>query len=200
MASAAAGVNIVADGSGNVTPATQVTNATVCTQHYHPVAGSSDQISAAGAFATTASINSTCMAVGTLITIRAHGVFTTTATSSPKFGFEINAGGTTGICPVPTTVSTPPVNLTSAFWDAVCYIQINTTGSPGTAVAWGDYRYVSSNSTDLLGSQTQAFSNQSTGTVSYTTSGSETVSVQETGTLVSGQTFNLTALDVTVTQ
>jgi hypothetical protein len=54
--------------------------------------------------------------------------------------------------------------------------------------------------TDLLGSQTQAFSNQSTGTVSYTTSGSETVSVQETGTLVSGQTFNLTALDVTVTQ
>src|SRR5208282_1541263 len=167
MASAAAGVNIVADGSGNVTPATQVTNATVCTQHYHPVAGSSDQISAAGAFATTASINSTCMAVGTLITIRAHGVFTTTSTSSPKFGFEINAGGTTGICPVPTTVPTPLTSLTSAFWDAVCYIQINTTGSPGTAVAWGDYRYVSSNSTDLLGSQTQAFSNQSTGTVSY---------------------------------
>lgn len=175
-----------------------------CSAHYHPIAGSSDQISAAGAFATTASVATTCIAAGTLITVRAHGVFTTTATSAPKGAFEINAGGTTGICPGPSSVSTLSISLTNAYWDAVCYIQINTTGAPGTAVVWGSFCFSDSTSTNIISISSAvvpgcvAFANAGTGTVSYTTNAAETVSVQETGTLVSGQTFNLTSIDITV--
>jgi hypothetical protein len=200
VAGAAAGVNILADGSGNVTPATQVTNATQCNQHYHPIAGSGDQISSATSFATTASVGTTCLAIGTKIDITAHGVYTTTSTTSPKIAFQVNAGSTTGICPATTTATTLPVNITNGYWELECIIQINTTGSSGTAVAWGKYCFLESGQTLATGQVAcYNFGNASTGTVTYNTSTSETVSVQQTGTSVSGQTYNITALDIVAT-
>ena len=200
VAGAAAGVNIVADGSGNVTPATQVTSATQCNQHYHPIAGSGDQISSATSFATTASVGTTCLAIGTKIDIAAHGVYTTTSTSSPKIAFQVNAGSTSGICPAPTTGSSLPTSITSGDWELECHIQINTTGSSGTAVAWGKYCIVGTGALSADLATCYFFGNASTGTVTYNTSTSETVSIQQTATPVSGQTYNLTALDVIVTQ
>jgi hypothetical protein len=44
---------------------------------------SSDQITVAGAFATTCSIGSTGLAVGSFLLVRAHGVYTTTGTAGP---------------------------------------------------------------------------------------------------------------------
>jgi hypothetical protein len=200
VAGAAAGVNLVADGSGNATPATQVTNATVCNQHYHPIAGSSDQISSATSFATTASVGTTCLAVGTKIDILSHGVYTTSSTTAPKIAFQVNAGSTSGICPAPTTGSSLPISITSGDWELECHIQINTTGSSGTAVAWGKYCIVGAGTLATDTATCYVFGNASTGTVTYNTSTSETVSIQQTATPVSGQTYNLTALDVIVAQ
>jgi hypothetical protein len=200
VAGAAAGVNMVGDGGGNVTPATQVTNATQCNQHYHPIAGSSDQLTAAGTFATTASVGTTCMGIGTKIDILAHGVYTTGSTTAPKIGFQVNAGGTSGICPVPSTAGSIPISIASGYWEAECHIQINTTGSSGTAVAWGKICFLSTGTQAVDQTSCYAFGNASTGTVTYNTSTAETVSVQETATPVASQTYNLTALDVIVTE
>jgi hypothetical protein len=163
--------------------------------HYNAIPGSSDQISTATAFATTVSVANTCIGVGSLITIRAHGVYTTTATASPTFQLQVSAGGTTGICPAAGNTA-PNTNQTNAYWDATCHIQINTTGGPGTAVAWGQYLY-----TTVSGgtANVRSFNNSSTGTVSFTTTSSQTVSVGITSTPVAGQTWNMTAIDVIVT-
>lgn len=169
-----------------------------CINRYHPIAGTGDQLSAAGTFATTASVGTNCLAAGTLLTVRAHGVYTTGATATPKISFQVNAGGTSGICPAPPG-ATANTNITSGYWDLICNIQINTTGSPGTAVSWGNFSFDIANGS-VSSYSVGAFANASTGTVSYTTGTAQTVSIQETGTSVSGQTYNLTALDITVAQ
>jgi hypothetical protein len=172
-----------------------------CYAHYYPSSlPLSDQISAAGAFATTISVPTTCIGANSMLVIRAHGVYTTGSTSSPKLNFEVSAGGTTGICPGSSSNAvTVQINQTSAYWDLTCNIQINTTGSPGTAVAWGTINEGTQNG-GTSNFNTLAMLNASTGTVSYTTSSAETVSINEVGTLVSGQTFNLTSFDIQVTQ
>jgi hypothetical protein len=163
--------------------------------HYNAIPGASDQISTATAFATTVSVPNSCIGVGSLITIRAHGVYTTTSTASPTFQLQISAGGTTGICPAAAN-TTILLTVTNGYWDATCHIQINTTGGPGTAIAWGQYSFAGASGGNAT---LKVFPNASTGTVSYTTTSSQTASIGITSTPVAGQTWNLTAIDVQVT-
>jgi hypothetical protein len=154
---------------------------------------SSDQISSAGTFATQCSVSSTGMAIASIIEVHVHGVYTTTSTSSPLFALDINAGGTTGICPASST-TTLSTSITNGYWDATCYAQIQTVGSSGTAVAWGNYIDAQANGANP---SLKDFSNPST--VTYNSGApSENVVVQETATLVSGQTFTLQSLYVHV--
>jgi hypothetical protein len=153
----------------------------------------SDQITSAGAFATTCSVPSTNLAAGTVIEIYFHGVWTTTSTSSPKLNFEINAGGTTGECPAATTAVALTASQTNGVFDGVCRILITTTGSSGTAIAGGN---IQTENGAGGGGLTQGFNNAST--VTYNTTTAETVSVQETTAMVSGQTMNLQSLVVRV--
>jgi hypothetical protein len=161
--------------------------------HYSALPGAGDQLTAAGTFATTVSVPNTCLGAKTVLTIKAHGIYTTTATSTPTFIMQINAGGTAGICPA-ANGNNLNINTTNGTFDAVCYIQINTTGSPGTAIAWGQYTATTAAGSEVNGAK--HFNNAST--VSYTTSSSQTVSVQLVNVFVSGQTFNLQSIDVTV--
>lgn len=169
-----------------------------CITHYHPNPGSTDQITTTTAFATTQSVATTCIAAGSLITVKAHGVYTTTATASPKIAFSVTAGGTTGICPAPPGAS-PNVSITSGYWELTCEIQIITTGSPGTAQAWGGFSFDIANGSASNFSSAR-FANATTGTVAYTTGSAQTVSINMTATPVSGQTFNVTVIDIMVTQ
>jgi hypothetical protein len=156
---------------------------------------SSDQITSAGAFATTLTVPSACLFAKSIIIISAHGVYTTTSTSSPIENFEVNAGGTTGICPGATAALALTTSQTSAPWDLTCKIQIVTTGTPGTAYAYGNVETGANAGSPVTGSP-KIFVN--TSTVSYTTSTGEAVTIQETGTMVNGQTFNLQYLTVDV--
>jgi len=182
----AAGQPFKSGGSG-AAPSYQSDNTCVGTS-------SSDQISAAGAFATTCSIANTNIAANTVIEIKAHGVYVTTATSSPKLNLEVNAGGTTGICPASTTAIAIAQSVTAGSWDATCTITIVTTGSSGTAYA-GGYTIVG-NGSGISSANNATYVNA--GTVTYNTTTSETVSVQETTAMVSGQTINLQSLIVRV--
>jgi hypothetical protein len=169
----------------------------MCLAHYSAVPGPSDQITAAGLFATTISMPDTCLAVGTMVTIRFHGVYTTTSTATPKMGWAVNALGGSQICTQASYTISPSV--TNGAFDGTCIIKINTTGAPGTAVVWGPTDYTTTSgvpSATLTGAFFQ--SSTGTGTVGAVTNAIETVSIQELGALVSGQTFNLTALDITV--
>lgn len=157
---------------------------------------SADSISAAGSFATTLSIPNTNLAVGTRIRIRAHGVFTTTATASPLMNIEFNVGGTTGACPPAPAALGLTISQTNATWDADCTLQINTTGNPGTASTGGQFSTIASTAN---GNVNQPKEFHSTGTVNYNTSNATTtLSLQETATLVSGQTFTLQMLDAEI--
>lgn len=201
LTTSASGDIATLDGAGNtVDSGTLLSSLSAqCISHYVPIAGPSDQLTAAGTFATTVSIASNCMAVGTLITIRAHGVYTTTTTASPKLSFQVNAGGTSGICPAPTSAQTLNVSQVNGYWDLTCYVKINTTGSPGTAVPWGSY-IADLTAGSAANTQIAVFNNPSTGTLAFTTGSTQTASIQEVGTFVTGQTINLTVLDVTVAQ
>jgi len=154
----------------------------------------SDQITSAGAFATTCSVPNTNIAAGTGIEVYIHGVWTTGATASPKLNFEINAGGTTGECPAATTAVALTASQTNGVFDGVCRILITTTGSSGTAIAGGNIQV--ENGAGSGGLPPQGFNNAST--VTYNTTTAETVSVQETTAMVSGQTMNLQSLIVRV--
>jgi hypothetical protein len=151
--------------------------------------GSSDTLSAAGTFATTLSVPAPA-GVGSIIEINANGIFTTTATASPLFTMQVNAGGTTGICPAIGSI-TLSIGQTAAPWSVHCFIQIATTGAPGTAWAWGqEFESGASGGSPLF----KLMGNGAT--ASFTTTSAQTVSVQETATLVTGQTFTLQNLTV----
>lgn len=152
---------------------------------------STDCLTSTGTFATSLSLDGTNLAVGSLIEVRAHGVYTTTATSGPMFQMQVNAGGTSGICILGAAIALS-TGQTNGPWDLACYIQINTTGSPGTAIAWGSETTGGTNSSSIV----RVFNN--TGTQSFTTGNSQTVSIQETATLVSGQSITLQAITARV--
>jgi hypothetical protein len=160
------------------------------------VSGLSDVLSQAagtlpGTFATTCPLSNTGLIAGSILEIRVHGVFTTTPTANPLENIQINAGGTTGICKHPTA-SNPGQGLTNIPWSLVCYIQIVSTGTPGTAVAWGE-ESLAAGPGGLEGANSpHAFVN--TGTVSFITTSSQTVSIQETATPVAGQSFTLQSI------
>ena len=153
--------------------------------------GSSDTLSAAGTFATTCSVPSTAISgVGQIIEVRARGTWTTGATASPILNFQVNAGGTSGVC-LHSSNNALAINQTEN-WDLVCYIHIVTTGAPGTADTWGlDETY-----TTTGGSSQVSKSFAQTGTVSFTTNSTQSISIQETATPVSGESFTLTDLVV----
>lgn len=154
---------------------------------------SSDTISAAGSFATTLPIPAVNLNVGSVLTIRAHGIYTTTATASPQAAFQVNAGGTSGQCPAPSAI-TLGTGTASASWELVCYVQINTQGNPGTAAAWGDYEFANNvNGAEVIGNN-RLFPTPTA--LNYITTSPQTLSLQETATLVSGQTFTLQSLTV----
>jgi hypothetical protein len=184
-----------APAAGTFTTLNVTGSCTGCQAGRQAANSSSDQLTSSGSFATTLSQPGTNLVAGSIITIKAHGVFTTSATASPTFQPQVNAGNTSPVCPGSTAAFTPPVSTTAGYWDLVCYIQIVTTGTPGTAYAWGTYNLTNSTGAASI-IKTAAFANAST--VSYTTTAAETVSVQLVNTFVSGQTFNLQALNIVV--
>jgi hypothetical protein len=80
--------------------------------------GSSDTISAAGVFATVCPITAANISgAGQVIEIRAHGVYSTTATSTPIMHMRVNAFGTTGICQYSGGNNAPNISVTNLSWD-----------------------------------------------------------------------------------
>src|ERR1700683_1627861 len=145
-----------------------------------------------GSFATTCSIPTAGLAIGGHLHIVARGVYTTTSTSAPKLNLEVNAGNTTGVCNSGTalTLSTS-ISSNAGTWVLTCDIFIATTGAPGTAIAQGEMLETNGATT----TNTVGFGNGAA-TVNFTTSSAQTVSIQQTFAMVSGQTANLTALAV----
>lgn len=143
-------------------------------------------------FATTVSVPATSMDVGTILEIRAAGTYLTGSTASPTMSLQVTAGGTTGICPAPS--SAPPVTSQLGSWDLVCYIQLNTiSGATSTADAWGLFENGSLSGTSV---NPRLYRNAST--VTYKTDTSYPVSVTQTITPVALEQFTLSALDVKV--
>lgn len=162
------------------------------------VSGSSDTLTQAGGtwpgtFATTCSLSNSGIVVGSYIQIIAHGVQTTTATVSPVVNIQVNAMGTTGICTASTNTSIS-ASQTNEPWDIECAIQVVTTGSPGTAFAWGKQNYANNAQGGPAATNPRFYTN--TGTVSATTTSSQTVSIQVTATPVAGQSITLQSLIV----
>jgi hypothetical protein len=152
-----------------------------------PVAalGSSDTISAAGTFATQLTLSNSGFGVGTFIEINANGIYTTTTTASPLIALQVNAGGTIALCPEIGNLQ-PQTNVTAGPWNLRCLIQIATTGAPGTAWAWGtDFASGSSGGSPIF----KLLGNGAT--AAFTTTSSQTVSIQETATMAAGQTITL---------
>jgi len=154
---------------------------------------SSDTISAAGTFATNLSVPGGVLAIGSVIEIRAHGVFTNSA-STQNFALQVNAGGQSGICPASSSNLQPAVN-TNGYWDAACFIQVTATGNPGSAISWGQFTMASSNGSAVL---FRMFSNATaTGDVNFITTSAENVSLQ--ATTMTGTSMTLQSVYAKVT-
>lgn len=153
---------------------------------------STDTITTAGTFVATLSIPGGVLAAGSVIEIRAHGVYTTPSSGNAVFALQINAGGTPGICPASSNnipLSSSSV-ITNGYWDTTCTIQM--TSAANSAITWGQYDAALAGGSSP---QFRMFNNAtSTGVVTYTTGSAQTVSLQETATLISGQSFTLQAL------
>jgi hypothetical protein len=153
----------------------------------------SDTLSGAGgqgAFATTETVSHTGLATGSFIEIKAHGIFTTNG-GTPLFNLEFNGGGTTGICPAPATAFTLNTPVTSGYWDATCYIQVNGASS----ISWGTFQWAGPTGASP---SVKAFANSGS-VVNDDTAADHAVALQETGTMVANQTFTLQAIVVRVT-
>jgi hypothetical protein len=158
--------------------------------------GSSDTLSQTvangiGTFATTCSVPSTAISgVGQFIEVIAHGTYTTSATASPVLNFSVNGGGSTPVCSFSTNVTTG-LSLTSV-WDLHCFIHILTTGSPGTANTWGAMEVGAT-----AGGTATVFRNwKENTTVSFITNSTQSISISQTATMVSGESATLTDLIV----
>jgi hypothetical protein len=155
--------------------------------------GSSDTISAAAVFATVCPITAANISgAGQVIEIRAHGVYSTTATSTPIMHMRVNAFGTTGICQYSGGNNAPNISVTNLSWDVSCYVQILTTGAPGTATAWG----IDNIASTIAGTVVSKNFSQNAATVSATTNATNNVTIEETATMVSGQSITLQTLFV----
>lgn len=152
------------------------------------VAGASDTLTAAGTFATTTSITA---GATSFYEIRAHGVYSTTATASPIENIQVNAGGTTGLC-THTATNALGASVSNLSWDVVCFVHILTTGAPGTATTWGVDEASPASSGTLA---TRSYP-QGSATQAFTTTTAQTVSIQEIGTLVAGTSITLQSLIV----
>ncbi len=148
----------------------------------------SDTISAAGAFSTACAVPGGSLSAGSILDIEAHIDFNTNTTSSPLENFQINAGGTTGVC-VHTGNTTLGISNANTGINLGCFIQVHSTGAPGTADAWG-YDQPGSNPTGG-GEGTGHMYELGGSLASFTTTTSQNITIQETATLVSGQTFQL---------
>lgn len=158
--------------------------------------GSSDTLQASvgsgiGTFATTCSVPTTAISgVGQIFEVRARGTWTTGATASPILNFQVNGGGTSGVC-LHATNNAVVINQTEN-WDLVCFIQIATTGAPGTANTWGlDDTY-----TTTGGASQVSKSFAQSATVSFTTNSTQTISIGQSATMVTGESATLTSLVV----
>jgi hypothetical protein len=155
--------------------------------------GSSDTISAAGVFATVCPITAANVSgAGQIIEIRAHGVYSTTATASPVEHMRVNAFGTTGICVHTGGNNSLNISLTNLSWDVSCFVQILTTGAPGTATAWGSDTAIIT----LAGTIVSKGYTTNTATQSATTNSTNNVTIEELATLVAGESFTLQSLIV----
>jgi hypothetical protein len=163
-----------------------------CLEHYSPIPGSSDQLTGAGTFATTIALTAGvpgCLVAGSVLTILGHG--TGNAAGTENLALQIGAGGNSTICPAPTA---PVVVPTSAFyWDAICYIQINTTGNPGTAFAWGAWQVSNVNGGSIAA---KTFAVTGVSTVAFNTVTPGTVNVQ--ASTMTATNINLLSLDTKV--
>jgi hypothetical protein len=148
---------------------------------------SSDTLTSAGPFATTCTPSLT-LSVGSVIEVVAHGTYTTTGTASPQIQLQVNAGGTAGLCSSGGNIN-PGLNKTNGPWQLVCYIQIATTGAPGTAQPWGQEWLANPNGGATIGPV--LWQPACATTCNYTTTSNQTFSIQETGTFVAGQTITL---------
>jgi hypothetical protein len=151
------------------------------------VLGSSDTLSAAGVFATTASVTAGSTS---FFEIRAHGVYSTTGTASPIEHMRVNAFGTTGLCVHTGGNNSLNINSTNLSWDVVCYVQIVTTGAPGTATTWGSDNAVIT----LAGTIASKGYTTNAATQAATTTTAQTISIEELATLVAGESFTLQTL------
>jgi hypothetical protein len=93
----------------------------------------SDQLTSRGAFASTCSLPPGLPA-GTVIEVRFHGYFSTT--SAGTLAFQVDAGGTAEICPASSNFNLA-ASTTNGYFDGECKIIIASTGSSGTADAYG---------------------------------------------------------------
>jgi hypothetical protein len=142
----------------------------------------SDQLTAAGAFASSCSVPKG-LVVGTVIEVRFHGYFSTS--SAGTLALQVDAGGTAGICPASSNF-TLAASTTNGYFDGECKIIIASTGSSGTADAYGWYEKAAANGS----SPVQAtFSNAGT-LPTYNTTVAENVAIEAstfTGTSINRQ-------------
>jgi len=155
-----------------------------------------------GTFATTCSVPGTNLVAGSVVHVVAGGMYTTTITSSPKLNLSVNAGNQTSICTstLNATLVASMSNNTGG-WTLDCKITIVSTGNPGTALVTGSWKQTGSVTTNGLTEEVYGASASNNSTVTplnYNTSTSETVSIGQSATMVSGQTVNLTTLSVYV--
>lgn len=151
-----------------------------------------DQITAAGAFATTYTLAANQTA-GTSIHIRAYGKCTTTGTASPISSFSVKFGSTT-IASNPGTLTTQMDTSDTAFyWMVDCNVVVVTTGASGTVQGNGFY-----SRQDTSNNSGKFFGILSATPVTIDTTATQSISINENSTLVSGQTFNLQQLVVEI--
>jgi hypothetical protein len=161
--------------------------------------GSSDVLSAAGTFATVCPIPATAISgVGQILKITVHGVFSSGA-GSPSMNMQVNAGGTTALCTSNGTGATMSgiASASNLEWDVSCYVQIITTGAPGTALSWGFQDIANSLGGNLVNHALCNANPCTAGTDSFITNSTQNVSVQESAVFASGQTMQLQTLTVT---
>lgn len=151
-------------------------------------------------FATTISVSPVCTSAGAIIKIQAHGTYVVPGTGAPVASFNVTAGNTTGICPTIQSWSLTST-ATSGYWALECNIQLGPTSfGSASATSWG---FAETNTQTSNGSPTynkRGNFTTATQTVTYSTNLPYPVSISMPASWITGQTFNLTSMDVQVIQ
>lgn len=152
-----------------------------------------DTITAAGAFATTYTLGAN-QAVGTLIHIIALGRMTTTATASPLSNFSIKFGSTTILANPGSSMQAIDTGDTNFSWRVEGWVTVVSTGSSGSVMANG-----SENVGPQAGSNWQySYGMNNAAAVTINTTTTQSISINQTSTLVAGQSFTLQQLIVEI--